>query len=425
MVHIMKLYDELYSELLKMEIIDIHEHLNPVQLAAKSFEDILFYHYIVTELVSAGMNRNEFEKLVHKDKLFKALPYFKYIRNTTTFWCLRQILKDLYGLEINSIDENNWRQIIEAVESKVGDKSWAYVVLKGFCKVKKSFLTLSPLEPLPQYDKDLFTGSLRIEPIVQSISKDILLKIEQMYGISIDRAEDLENVVEVIFKSYVNDIVAVAISIQPDDLFRIPYKNEVSLYVKELKLRGTLSNEARMALASFVLHKVISLCLEYKKVVQLMLGVKRPVPLASPPDHAITTYNPRQILDLAHLFAMYPEVKFDIMIADQLLSHPMSVIAKNYSNVYLSGYWWYSMYPETIKSYLRVRLQMLPYNKVGGFFSDAYVAEWVYGKAILVKKQLAYTLAEMIHEGYIDKDLALEIANALLNRNSMNIYSLS
>lgn len=82
------------------------------------------------------------------------------------------------------------------------------------------------------------------------------------------------------------------------------------------------------------------------------------------------------------------------------------------------------MYPEIIKSYLHLRLQMLPYNKIGGFFSDAYVIEWVYGKALLAKKQLAYVLAEMISEGYIDNDLAIEIAHALLHENAIKLYNI-
>jgi glucuronate isomerase len=146
--------------------------------------------------------------------------------------------------------------------------------------------------------------------------------------------------------------------------------------------------------------------------------------MAAPPDYAITMYNPQQILNIVNIFAMYPDIKFDVMIADSTLSHQITVIAKNYQNVSLSGYWWYSMYPEIIRSYIKLRLQMLPYNKVGGFFSDAYVVEWVYGKASLAKKELAYTLAEMVYLDYIDKSMAIDIAKALLNENAAKLYRL-
>ena len=60
---------------------------------------------------------------------------------------------------------------------------------------------------------------------------------------------------------------------------------------------------------------------------------------------------------------------------------------------------------------------MLPKNKMNGFFSDAYAAEWTYAKACLVRRQLALTLAKMVEEGYCRIDLAKEIAADMLNRN--------
>jgi glucuronate isomerase len=189
-----------------------------------------------------------------------------------------------------------------------------------------------------------------------------------------------------------------------------------------LKEVGTLDINGRRIFSSFMLNQLLELCKEYNLVAQFMLGVKKPVPGASPPDYAITIFNSQQLLDIATLFAKYPEVNFDIFIADSLLNHPITVIAKNYPNVFLSGYWWYSMYPEIIRSYLRLRFQMLPYNKVGGFFSDAYVADWVYGKAILAKKQIAHILTEMIMEEYISMDLVIDIAKALLYGNAERIY---
>ncbi|MEM2511889.1 MAG: hypothetical protein QXX61_02005, partial [Ignisphaera sp.] len=182
--------------------------------------------------------------------------------------------------------------------------------------------------------------------------------------------------------------------------------------------------EERMVIASYVLHKLLSLCSRYKKAVQFMLGVKKPLPMAAPPDYAITVYNPNQILNLVKIFAMYSEVRFDVLIADSALSHQLTVVAKNYPNVSLSGYWWYSMYPEIIRSYLKLRLQMLPYSKIGGFFSDAYVVEWVYGKASLAKKELAYALSEMVYLNYIDRESALELAKSILCENSIHVYKL-
>jgi len=81
-------------------------------------------------------------------------------------------------------------------------------------------------------------------------------------------------------------------------------------------------------------------------------------------------------------------------------------------------------YPTTIDQFLLERLQMLPKNKMNGFFSDAYTAEWTYAKACLVRKQLALTLAKMVEEGYYTIDLAKDVAADMLNRNPERLYKL-
>jgi hypothetical protein len=42
---------------------------------------------------------------------------------------------------------------------------------------------------------------------------------------------------------------------------------------------------------------------------------------------------------------------------------------------------------------------MVPTNKQMGFLSDAYVIEWTYAKAIIVRKQMAQVLAQRIDQG--------------------------
>jgi len=53
-------------------------------------------------------------------------------------------------------------------------------------------------------------------------------------------------------------------------------------------------------------------------------------------------------------------------------------------------------------------------NKQIGFFSDAYCVEWTYGKALLVRKQLAQVLADKIQQGQYTRDGALATAKAIL-----------
>jgi len=91
---------------------------------------VLFYHYVVIELRSAGMPEEKLFRLKGEERLREALPYFNRIRNTSTFWCLRQILSELYGIDVNSIDYGNYREVMEELESTKGDQGRALKILK-------------------------------------------------------------------------------------------------------------------------------------------------------------------------------------------------------------------------------------------------------------------------------------------------------
>jgi len=67
-----------------------------------------------------------------------------------------------------------------------------------------------------------------------------------------------------------------------------------------------------------------------------------------------------------------------------------------------------------IRQIIGERLDMLPLNKQIGFFSDAYCVEWTYGKAMIVRKQLAKVLSEKIDQGQFTQDEALLVAQAIL-----------
>ncbi|MGC8870086.1 MAG: hypothetical protein ACP5PT_03215 [Brevinematia bacterium] len=419
-----RIFDEIYSIIGKSYAVDVHNHLSPNSLSIKSYEDTIFYHYIVTELASSGMPLKDLEGSRGLERLMAALPYMKFLRNTSTYWALMKIFRDVYGFEVSNIGENNFVKVVDLLEQKKGDEVWAKNIIKNYACVKKSILTFNPVEDVPKYDQELFIGSLRMDPIIPNLNKQIIQYLEQVYGVEIGSPNGLTEILSKLMKNFSNHIVSTTINVQPDDFFfkLSPSKEEVAPHILALKDVGVVDSYGRQLLASYLLNHLLDLCKEYGLTVQLMVGVKRPVPGASPPDYAITVFNSQQLLDLTILFAKYSEINFDIFIADSLLNHPLTVISKNYPNVFLSGYWWYSMYPEIIRSFLRLRLQMLPYNKVGGFFSDAYVADWVYGKAVLAKRQIAYVLAEMVAEKYVDKDLALDIARALLYENAFKIY---
>ena len=127
-------------------LVDIHSHLNGEHPAAEDPKEIIFYHYIVTELISAGAPPEVFsQNLSFEDAMKRALPYFKLIRNTSTHWCLMKMLRDLYGFEGEEINQENWRDLRDAILSHAEKRDWYKKILEK-TGLKKGFLTFSSSE---------------------------------------------------------------------------------------------------------------------------------------------------------------------------------------------------------------------------------------------------------------------------------------
>src|SRR5450759_2139044 len=92
---------EIYKSLCQITLIDIHTHVDATHLSARGLHDILLYHMVISDLYCAGcpdgsrMTENPDEAEI-AFRLERAIPYIKYIQNTSCFWGVKTILKDLY-----------------------------------------------------------------------------------------------------------------------------------------------------------------------------------------------------------------------------------------------------------------------------------------------------------------------------------------
>lgn len=418
-------FSKLKTRIDSIPMVDIHSHIDGEQPSAKDPRQIIFYHYIVTELRSAGMPPNTISPDLPVEEALKgALPYFPLIKNTSTHWCLMKMLRELYGFKDDEINKGNWKDILEAIYKGTKQKDRYKWILTEKAKIKKTLLTFRYHNKIPRHDPQLFVGSLRLDPLVGGLDKNSIQGLEKAVNTSIGSVEDFEDSLGLLFKKFSKCATATA-DFLADVVFTKPSRAEVKGPFKKLLAGRRLNQAERRTVTSFTLRRVLSLTEEAGFPFQVMLGVRRAVPGAAPPDYAISIFEPEVLSHICPLFHDFSGVKFDVFLANEVQSHELTVVAKNYPNVHVSGYWWYVFYPVLIKKFLRERLQILPRNKSNGFFSDAYVVEWSYAKSSMVRLQLATVLAEMTAEGYFNEELAESIAVDLLTRNPEKLYKLA
>jgi len=416
-----ELHNRIYEEVSELPLIDIHTHLDPYKLRAGNLSEIVLYHYIATELVTSGMPREILNMNDPDERVEKIIPFLKRIRNTSTFWALNRIFSILFGFS-GELTEDNFKLLKEKFLDFERNFN-GILFLKEKVRVKKSFLTLQFTDLNLHFDS-LFTGSLRLEKLSKDLSQESLSNLEELSSIRIDDAEHLREALEWIFEKFENKISSIAISLNPSEAIETSKRDIISNAIGKVKSGRLLNVDEKNQLTSFVIREFLSLIRDSDIVFQLMLGVERPVAGASPPDYAIVVNDPKQLLSLCSVFYEYSNVKFDVISASRIQTHELNVIAKNYNNVFVSGFWWYSYYPSIINEKTIERLQILPMNKWCAFFSDAYVPEWCFGKSELVKHQLSITLSDLVDQGYFTMDLALEVARRILYENPIEIYCL-
>src|SRR6516165_5088870 len=122
--------NELQTALTEVPILDIHTHLVGGRLAARGLHDILLYHMVVTDLYAAGCpsgsRLTQFPGWPTEDeahtRIRQALPYLKHIQNTSSFWGVRIILRELYGWT-EALDERNWKKLDAMIRERADDRA--------------------------------------------------------------------------------------------------------------------------------------------------------------------------------------------------------------------------------------------------------------------------------------------------------------
>jgi glucuronate isomerase len=128
--------------------------------------------------------------------------------------------------------------------------------------------------------------------------------------------------------------------------------------------------------------------------------------------------------EMARSFHRFGNARFDLMMASDVLAQDVAVLARQFPNVYTSGYWWHNFFPSLIEKHVGLRVQVAPMVKVGGFLCDAYYAEWSYGKLQVVKKAMAAALARLVDAGYYEEEEIPPLLHQILHDTPRDLYDL-
>ncbi|HLY62617.1 MAG TPA: hypothetical protein VKV95_17885 [Terriglobia bacterium] len=417
------LTDELLAQVVQpLPVVDVHTHINGQDPSAHDITEIVFYHYIVSELEAVGLSSAILKAAKSvEEKLDLFLKNCKQLSNTITFWCLRRVLA-LYGVEVDAeLTRDALLHANAKVQATHADPSWPSRTLAETNHVSKTALTLNITETIPHFDAKTFFGTLRLDDVLSTVTAGTLRQFGVMAGKKLKTMASFERVAAEQVSGFAKvGGKALSLSLSPDEDYVPAGRAKAAKLYERVRKGASLSHHELESLHAYLLELFAGLACDAHLPLQLLLGVQRPLPAQA----AVAIISPRLVTRYALLFHKFRDLNFDLFLAAAAHSQEAVATAKSYPNISLSGFWWYGFSPPYIRAMLTERLLALPAAKLHAFFSDAYNVEWSVGKLALLRRELSRVLAELMVSHYISESQVPDLARALLHDNATSLYKL-
>ena len=424
---------ELEQALAELPVLDAHTHLVGGKLGARGLHDVLLYHMLVSDLYPAGCPsgarlteypRWPTQEEAHR-RIQEALPFLPHIRNTSMFWGLRLILRDLYNWH-EPITADNWRKLDDIIRERAADRAWHHSILDRL-KIQRTVTEIARREKGEDDERlqyalewGFFTRSQwgEFDTALYELERCWGRKPESPSPIGAGKRPATERMIRSLgdvrdaVLHYAENIpydqvLATATHISTDIEFR---------HVSDREMEAALSHRAqagpaeRDVYASYV-NELFLTELEKRgdRIVYQFSFAAEPLPVET-----ASRISQRTIAQVAEMIGRHPRLHFQCFLSSRHANQSLCTLARELPNFSLVGYWWHNFFPDAIRQVMAERLEMLPLNKQIGFFSDAYCVEWTYGKMLLVRKLLAGVLADKIALGQYTFGEAVGIAAATL-----------
>jgi len=424
----MTLRDDLYRAIADVPAIDVHSHLNRDHLAAADAGALLFYHMILYALRGADCPE---DLLWREGRLHgNTPPYDEWLRcwpaveGTGFGWVLRMILCDLYGF-----DEPITRASLPRLEAAVAERTrrpeWPQEVLaKGRVVRILSSATAGPLPPGAKDDRIRCT----VETAPTSGTHEALTWRERLARLSEKSGREVASL------AALGDAVAAFydridwsgkralvawISSEAD--FRPVSEAAVDAIIAGALAGKDLDGGAVRVLEGAYLRAVCRAIRGRTRVFQICYGVQFLPPRVAA-VRPVARAAPEFASGMGHLFGEFPDIHFNILSGYEPDEPVWCAMTQAYANVSLAGFWWETFFPSVMHAALARRLDMVPRPRLMAFFSDAYCADWVYGRVTTVRRVLANVMAERIERGFMTRPEAVATAREILFETPRRIF---
>ena len=422
----------IFEKVFATSFVDTHEHLpdESERLNGNYCREwgrgddwsILFTVYADSDVRSAGISDKEYDEFfsVKVDPVKKwdfLSPYWGSMKNTGYGQAVRIAMKELYG--VDELCAGTIKQVQAGYEK---------TCRAGF--YRRILCDLAKIESCQVNSGDGFHESNMPELLMQDIGIVGMLsgpnfELAKPTGVKVSCLSDWHKVIGWWFKKYGK--YAVAVKSQDAYSRNIDYEQveaaKAEPIFKKKLAKDSLSSEEKKTLEDHLFWYSVNKATESGLPVKLHTGYyakwgdnKARMPLSR------VAKNPGSATDLCR---MSPETRFVFMHICYPYYEEMIAVAKHYPNAYIDMCWAWIINPVGSKDFLKKYLVTAPANKILTFGGDYSPVEPVLGHAVIARRGIALALSELVEEGWMNLDDALELIEPIMHGNARKIFNLN
>jgi Predicted metal-dependent hydrolase of the TIM-barrel fold len=422
-------FEDIFEYVLKLEIIDTHEHYPVNEKLRERPTDILREYndfYFPSDLRSAGyknMDRLTDISLPLMERWRDVAPYWDICRATGYGRCLDHTVRLLYGLD--GFNGDNLEELDQKFQAGLASGNHYDYVLRRKSNLKTGIREMILSDLYEDIDDRYVRGALRLDNFIYPKVGNDLISIENAAGIRIccldDWLEACDAVLEEAFKSKL--IVAMKTEIAYERSLRFDratkaeaeedFNNifKANCYLYKTDQVYNLGKKFQ----DYMMHYLLRWANRRNLTFQFHTGIQE--------GNANVISNADPSL-LSNLFMEYPDVDFDIFHIGYPYQNKLSALCKVFPNVFIDMCWAHIISPTASINALTEWLDSVPYNKISAFGGDFCFIDGVAGHQYMARENVSRALAVKVKEGLFDLDQAKKVARMLFYDNPFRIFKL-
>lgn len=417
---------ELFDEMARWPILDVHSHIDPRRPAARDFDEVLGYHYYTELAHAAGMPAQLVApELAPRQRARNLAAYLDRLDNTIQSSWLLEIAQTFLGFDRDRIGPDSIDHLYDLADHSRDGDAWDRVVWEK-TQLEAVFLTNEFDDPLEGWDTSKYVPCLRTDDLVLKLHEPSTLeRLRRSTNVDVRDEKSLRLALGALFEYFVSrGARACAISLPPGFRPRraTPIQSSTPLRraLHALDLRPEEHDEVRR----LVFWTLAELCAEFALPFDLMIGPIRDVYPAGVAGGRDLFDRRVSLIEYREMFNHFANVAFPISTLAPDAAAELVAYSWIFPNVVPLGHWWYSNIPTYIANDLRARIEAVPKWKLVGYYSDAYKLEFILPKFNMYRRILAETLADVLIRGRgWSSERALELARLILRENPERIFA--